>query len=93
MEDLIETIERLTQAVTELQRDREFPWWERPVLTTARAIIYVGVRSEDALRKRLARWGVAQCDDGMWPRHAIDRAMARVSKRTFKSNRGRKQTA
>jgi hypothetical protein len=68
-----------------------FPWWERPVLTTSRAIIYVGVRSEDALRKRLKRWGVAQCDDGMWPRHAIDRAMSRVSKKSFQSNRGRKR--
>lgn len=72
------------------QEELAYPWWERPTLTTARAIIYVGLRSEDAFRKRMSRWGVSQCDDGMWPRHAIDRAMSRVSKREFKSNRGRK---
>jgi hypothetical protein len=71
------------------QEEQAYPWWERPTLTTARAIIYVGLRSEDAFRKRMSRWSVSQCDDGMWPRHAIDRAMTRISKRTFQSNRGR----
>ena len=81
----------LRQAISRLDESAGLPWWESPVLTTERAMEYVGIRSRSVFYRRMADWGLSQCDSGMWPRMRIDAAMKRISRQHYKSTRGRKR--
>jgi len=84
------TLRRILDDLQELKRNREFPWWEKPVFTTEEAMEYIGSPSMRTFHRKMKEWGVGQCDAGYWPRHKIDAAMNRIRRQSFKSNRGRK---
>lgn len=66
------------------------PWWQLPALTTERAMEFVGIGNETTFRRRMTEWKVRQCDNGLWPRLKILKAMEATSKQVFSSARGRK---
>jgi hypothetical protein len=82
-------LQRMADQIDQLKRGQEFPWWEKPVLTSEEARIYVGDHSPKTFYDRMRRWGVNQCEPGLWPRHKIDGAMNRIRRNTFQSRRGR----
>lgn len=87
---LREEVRTLAKKLDALQQEREFPWWENPVLTTEQARIYIGARSQRTFHRKMQDWGIIQCAPETWPRGKIDAAMNRLSRQRFTSRKGRK---
>jgi len=85
---LLQEIRAVREEIKDMKQ--ELPWWELPVLSTSRAMEYLGIEKPRTFYSRMKDWGVAQCGPQMWKRSRIDAALNRISRKTFISNTGRK---
>lgn len=88
-----QALEHLSNQLAKLQEEREFPWWEKPVWTTAEAQRYLGIRSERTFRDRMKDWGIVPCGSGLWPARKICGALEKLSRVRCKSGKRQLQTA
>jgi len=56
------------------------PWWQHPVLSTDRAVEYIGAANRRVFLRRMASWGVRPCSRGYWSRSKIDAAMRKLER-------------
>lgn len=92
-EGVSKAIEKLTHQVAKLQEEREFPWWEKPVWTTAEAQKYLGIRSERTFRDRMKAWGIVPCGSGLWSARKICGALEKLARVRRKTGKRRLKTA